>query len=52
MPPPADLRTNVAQLGSRLKQLAVEAVYWPVDWQKLDHEAVSALWWYFSYCNK
>jgi hypothetical protein len=61
-----------ARLMPRLKQLAREAVYWPVDWQdhdlvsatraveeditaahpELDQNAVRALGWYFSYCNK
>ena len=62
------------RLMPRLRQLANEAVYWPVDWQnyiddlgsatrvvedeisathpELDQDAISALGWQFSYCNK
>jgi hypothetical protein len=62
------------RLMPRLRQLADEAVYWPVDWQnhiddlgsaarvvedeisaahpELDQDAVRALGWQFSFCNK
>jgi hypothetical protein len=62
------------RLMPRLRQLASEAVYWPVDWQnhiddlgsatrvvedeisaahpELDQDAIGALGWQFSFCNK
>jgi hypothetical protein len=60
------------RLMPHLRQLAQEAVAWPVDWQQhdlasatqavenemaeqhpaLDARTVSALGWYFSYCNR
>jgi hypothetical protein len=64
---------NAERLLPRLRQLADEAVSWPVDWQvhpdlniavpvvraaiteahpELNDDAVSALVWNFSYCNK
>jgi hypothetical protein len=31
------------QLMPRLRELAREAVYWPVDWQEVDDDGVSAM---------